>query len=575
MKDIFTIIENFRWVLKMLNNRIKFLMAIALTMILISSFITSLIPKLIGNTIDNILIDKSLAYTSVATIGLLCILDIISEVIRKYIIESTATQTQKNLIVYASKHLIMLDLSWLNEQRSGGLNGKIQRSVEGAITLLKLVSMDFLPNIFQMIFAVIIAFLTNVYIGGILLFVIFLGLFIVIRQIHSQKGIRLSLLKAREDNDANIVELLTGIESVRVANEEERQITRIDSINENLRKVEMKHHCYMMFFDSLKKTNIVLWNIAILLLGILLVSLGSASPGDVVTFNLLFNNIVVPLQNIHRFIDEAHESSLKTSDLRNILNIPIDESYRTNNTGNSINKVDINAITITDLNFRYKEDNILNNINLEFERGKYYGIIGPTGCGKSTLLKCIMNLTHHNSGNIYLFGKEIKQISRKELSEYIIFMPQAPFIFNGTIRENILFGNRFETSDDELWESLNKSCLGKDINGFDGKLDFIINERGTNLSGGQRQRIALARVFLSIMKTQGDCIIILDEATSALDVTTEKVIMDNLLSSISPKTTIIAIAHRYSTLEKTDSIISMQAGYVHSTTTYNKMSSNL
>lgn len=570
MGDTLSIIHNFVWVYKPLSKRAKISLLIALILIIISSLIASLIPRMIGVVIDDVIIDQQAAYSAVMIICGLFLFDIIIEVIRKYMIENTATQTQKDLIVRTSDRLIRLDIQWLNSQRSGGLNGRVQRSVEGAVSLMKLITMDFLPNIFQMIFAVGVAFFTNIYVGIILLLVIVIGLFIVNRQIHSQKGIRLSLLRAREDNDSNIVELLTGIESVRVANEESKQMQRIENVNENLRQTELKHHIKMMFFDGMKRINIVVWNIAILILGIVLASRKVITPGDVVTFNLLFNNILVPLQNIHRFLDEAHEASLKTSDLHEILDLPIDSSYIIT-TDNRLAKADQYAIDIRNLYFSYEDRNILKDVNFDFKKGQYYGIIGPTGCGKSTLLRVIMNLVHFDKGNLYIFGRDIHTISREELSSQIVFMPQTPYIFRGTIKENLLFSCKKDHDDAELWWALEQACLAEDIKSMDDQLDFMLNERGSNISGGQRQRVALARVFLNILNLENDHIVILDEATSALDIVTEEVIIDNILTTVNEKTTIIAIAHRYTTLKNTNEIIHMEDGRIKEIINYHNL----
>lgn len=570
MKETLAIMRNFIWVYKPLAKKTKVALLIALILIMISALIASLIPRFIGNVIDHAIDNTQLAYTAIITIACMLLFDILIEVVRKYLIENTATQTQKELIVKISDRLIRLDIQWLNSQRSGGLNGRVQRSVEGAVSLLKLMTMDFSPNIFQMIFAVAVAFYTNVYVGCILLLVIIIGLIIVGRQIHSQKGIRLSLLRAREDNDSNIVELLTGIESVRVANEEDKQMNRIEDINEGLRQIELKHHIKMMTFDGLKRFNIVFWNLGILLLGLILASNRIITTGDIVTFNLLFNNILIPLQNIHRFIDEGQEASMKTSDLKDIFDLPVDISYKSSIEGKP-ELSDQYAIVMKHIYFSYDEKHILNDISYNFEKGKYYGIIGATGCGKSTLLRTIMNLIHLDKGEIYIYGRNINQISREDLSSMIVFMPQTPYIFSGTIRENILFGSKKDCDESKIWKALEQACLIDDVKAMDDQLDSVLNERGSNVSGGQRQRIALARIFLNAQNFDNERIVILDEATSALDVVTEETIIDNILASVGDKTTIIAIAHRYTTLKNTQEIICMDNGHIKEIISYHEL----
>lgn len=567
MKDLIHTLENFSWIYESLSAKFKLSLYFVLVIIMAGSFISSIIPTLTGEIIDQLILKSSSIIKTLIIIASLYFIGIIVEVIRKYIIERIGTQTQKNLIVNASGHIIKLDLNWLKRKRSGGLNGRLQRAVRDTVKLLKLIVMDFLPGILQMTFAIIIALTQNLYIGCLLLLVVLVGLYIVIRQIRSQKGIRISLLKASEENDANIVELLSGIEAVRVANEECKQIIRINNVNEDLRLKEMHHHIKMMFFDSLKNANIIFGNLIILLIGIYLVISGTISPGEIVTFNLLFNNVVIPLQNIHRFIDEAHEASLRTDDLREIMSEPLDKSYLTDNSIMITKKCCPHVIEVKNLSYGYKENTIFRNVSISLEKGKYYGIIGNTGCGKSTLLKLLMRLMPVNDGKIIFLGEDINTVSRKELSNKIIFMPQTPYIFSASIRENLLFGCQHGGSDEILWWALEKVCLKDYVAGLEKKLDYSINEMGNNLSGGQKQRIALARVFIQIMQKEDDHIVILDESTSALDVDTERIIINNLLELKKQNETIIAIAHRFCTLEKTDEIIEMK-----NTSTYNIIS---
>ena len=571
MKDFKQTINNFGWIFRFLTKKERHMLIIASTMILLSTAMLSIIPKILGDTVDKIATNDAMIWTGVCLIGVLSIFSLIFEVVRKYFIEVVSTNLQKKLVVSTSGHIIRLRIDWLNKQRSGGLNGRLQRSTEGAVKLLKLLTMDFTPCCLQMIFAVAMAFSINCFIGIILLIVVCIGIIIVKYQINSEKGIRIDLLRAREENDSNIVELLSGIESVRVANEEENQIQRIDCINEVLRKKEMSHHVKMILFDTSKQFNIIVWNIIVLSLGIYWAQLNIITAGDIITFSLLFNNVINPLNNIHRFIDEAHEASLKTDDLIGIFKEPIDQTYLTCTNNFNDGNVNNKALEIKSLSHCYGDNSVLNQINCTFEKGKYYGIIGDTGCGKSTLLKFILRLIPSTNNNVFLFDKEINAFSKEEISSLLTYMPQVPFVFNASIRDNLLFGASDHISDKDLWWALEKACLLEYVCMLKNGLDHNISERATNISGGQKQRIALARVFLKLKYNVGKHIVILDEATSALDNKTENTIIQNLLNIRTPNTTIIAIAHRYSTLMGSDAIINIDAGEIKEITTYNTL----
>jgi ABC-type multidrug transport system fused ATPase/permease subunit len=565
MKDLKLIVSSFAWVYSKLARQSKCLMIVALVMMMANAVINSIVPSINGRIIDSLLVGQTTAIKMLCMLALILLIGMVVEVGKRYIVEKVATGTQKNLVVESFDHILHVDLKWLKTQQSGGLNGKIQRSVDGSVHLLKIMSMDFLPNLMIMLFAVIVAMVTNPYVGAIILVCALVGIFIIIKQIKSQKGIRLELLSVREKNDSNMVEILSGIEAVRVADDESRQIRIVEEINEELRKKEMNHHKKMILFDNLKSLNIKLWYLVILLIGITLMFSNVITTGEIVTFTLLFNNVANPLQDIHRFLDEAHEASLKTQDLMDIISKPIDKAYSVTT---SCNKVFTsgNAVTINDLSFGYDNKPIINNLNCDMKKGDYIGIIGTTGSGKSTLISLMMRIWPIKNEKIYIFDRDINTICKNELSNYVVYMSQTPFIFRGSIRDNLLSGTKHNPSDEDLMWALDKANLLDFVCSLEDGLNHIVEERGCNLSGGQRQRLALARVFLKLKSNANEKIIILDEATSALDKITEKKVIDNLLELKGKDTTIISIAHNLSTLESTDKIIKLEQNAIKSLT---------
>ena len=168
--------------------------------------------------------------------------------------------------------------------------------------------------------------------------------------------------------------------------------------------------------------------------------------------------------------------------------------------------------------YQSKENEILalENINFSVSKGEFLSIIGPSGCGKSSLIKAICKL-EKGDGEIFIAGKNINSLTRKDISEIIALVPQSPFLIAGTIYENICYGMDKEVSLEEVEEAAKKAYIYDYINNLPDKFNTLISEGGNNLSGGQRQRIAIARIFLRKPK-----ILILDEATSALDNTSER-----------------------------------------------------
>ena len=201
---------------------------------------------------------------------------------------------------------------------------------------------------------------------------------------------------------------------------------------------------------------------------------------------------------------------------------------------------------------------MLRHLNLEIPKGFFLGIAGPSGCGKSSLIKVICRL-EQAQGEVFLDGREIDSLSRKDISRLVAMVPQTPFLIAGTLRENICYGLDREVSDEEMEEVVRRACLAEFVNGLPERFDFLVSEAGGgNLSGGQKQRIAIARVFLRDAK-----VLILDEATSALDNTTEKQIQQEIEKlRVGRGVTILAIAHRLTTLKNCDEIIVMDHGQI-------------
>lgn len=206
-------------------------------------------------------------------------------------------------------------------------------------------------------------------------------------------------------------------------------------------------------------------------------------------------------------------------------------------------------ITIKDVTFRYdNKESILENFDLDIEAGKMVALVGPSGGGKTTICNLIPRFYDYESGQIFIDDVDITTVTLKSLRENIGIVQQDVFLFTGTIKENIMYGNPNAT-DEEVIEAAKNACLHDFIMGLEDGYDTFIGERGVKLSGGQKQRISIARVFL-----KNPAILILDEATSALDNVTEYEIQ-KALEELSKDRTTLVVAHRLSTVKNSDEIV--------------------
>lgn len=558
------LIKVLKKIYKLLDTKQKLRFILIIIIMIVSAALAQMTPKAIGWLTDDILTKNEISFNKVIPfLVFILIVNVANEVIkifRRVLVEDTATRTEKKARGMVIKSLLMAPLSYFRKNMTGNIHGRLNRCLDGTIKLEKLLFMDFAPAIFNAIAAIITIFLTlPITLAMPMLLVIPIGVFIVLKQIKSQKGIRVELLESKSGMDGTIVELINGIEVIRICDSLDFETKRFDDKGEFLRAKEMKHHKAMAMYDCLKFINQAVFTVLVIGISTYLATKNIISVGAVLTAYLCFNQLLRPLEELHRIFDEVSECTVLATDFFKMVEIENDFSYlpiKTKSENKSTNEI----INMENITFHYSENEdkiILDNFNIDIEKGMYLGIAGPSGCGKSSLIKSICKLEKAD-GTIIVDDKNIDNLTRKELSKLIALVPQSPFLIAGTIFENITYGIDRDVSIDEVEEAAKRAYIYDYINGLPDKFDSLVSEGGNNLSGGQRQRIAIARIFLRKPK-----ILILDEATSALDNTSEKYIQAEIEKMKQENnTTIIAIAHRLTTLKNCDRIIVLNKGKI-------------
>ena len=558
------LIKVLKKIYKLLDTKQKLRFILIILIMIISAILAQFTPKAIGWLTDDILTKSEISFSKVIPFLIfILIVNVVNEVIkiiRRVLVEDTATRTEKKARGIVIKSLLMAPLSYFRKNMTGNIHGRLNRCLDGTIKLEKLLFMDFAPAIFNGVAAIITIFITlPISLALPMLLVIPIGVAIVLKQIHSQKGIRVELLESKSQMDGTIVELINGIEVIRICDSLNFETNRFDNKSEFLRAKEMKHHKAMAMYDSLKFINQAVFTVLVIGISTYLATKNVISVGAVLTAYLCFNQLLKPLEELHRIFDEVSECTVLATDFFKMTEIENDFSYLPIE-AKSENKVTNEIVNIENVNFNYSENKdklILDNFNIDIDKGMYLGIAGPSGCGKSSLIKSICKLEKAD-GTIIIDNTNINNLTRKDISNLIALVPQSPFLIAGTIYENITYGIDREVTIEEVEDAAKKAYILDYINNLPEKFNSMISEGGNNLSGGQRQRIAIARIFLRKPK-----ILILDEATSALDNTSEKYIQDEIEKmKLENNTTIIAIAHRLTTLKNCDRIIVLNKGKI-------------
>ncbi len=481
-------------------------------------------------------------------------------VLRRFLVENTCTRIDKDLCVRLVGHLMTVDLARMSREQVGSLHGRIHRCVDGFVRLLRISFLDFFPALLTGGFALAAVVSKQPIVALTMLGVAPISIALTVWQLLSQKGIRLGLMRIREAMDGTVVEQLTGLDYVRAANTHGQEVRRVEAAAERRRAGEIKHHFQMSLFGCGKALNEGFFHLLVIAVAVSLLVGGQIKAGDVLTFTALFLSVMTPLNEIHRFVDEAHESSLRVGDMLDMLNEPVDRSFHPAGPLEPRLAPDVPLFVADNLRVDYrtpdgKTRRALDGLSLTIRHGETIGVAGRSGCGKSTWLRVMMRLVHPSSGSAYLGGVPLESVSRESIGNLVGYVGQNPFVFSGTVAQNIAYGLEGATPE-QVEEAARRACLHAEILDMPGGYDAVVSERGQNLSGGQRQRLALARVFL-----KNPPILILDEGTSALDNISERQVQ-RAINAARADRTVILVAHRLSTLREAGRIFVFDDGRI-------------
>ena len=354
-----------------------------------------------------------------------------------------------------------------------------------------------------------------------------------------------------ENLNANLSNSITGILTVKSFNREKKESERINLSSNEVKSANYHAIRLSAAFIPIIRIAILFGFTATLLIGGFLALDGEIKVATYSVMLFITQRLLWPLTELGVIFDSYQKAMASFRRIINLKNTSptIDNGIKKLTSFNT-------KIEISNLNFEYvKNFPVLNDISIDINKGQTTAIVGSTGSGKSTLIKLILRLYDSTSGEIKFDGKNIRDLELDSLRNKIGLVSQDIFLFEGTVFENIAYGN-LDAKDEEVWEAAKLSESDKFINLLPNKENTIVGERGQKLSGGQRQRISIARAILKNPE-----ILILDEATSAVDNETEAAIQRSI-NTLKEGRTVIAIAHRLSTIRNAEIIYVLEEGRV-------------
>lgn len=498
---------------------------------------------------------------AVVTFGLIYLAAECITIIRRVVLDCIIASHESEIREYSIEKLLKMPVSYYSGCLSGEKTVQLNQGVAGFSQLIKIMCNDIFATILTAVCTLVQVFLNAPAIMvGIMLIYLVLTIIISAFQIRSQNGIRESIVGQKNALDGQICQSISNLELIRGMNAEEYEKKRLIPSILNISRTEKRHHRYMGSFDCLKQFCKISFQLVLLVASILLISNGKMSAGSVITVCLLFQQLVKPIDDVYRFMDETASSVIKAKVLLEVAASPSDEVFDIHSSDEDANGNDIRVedVVVTNpeknLSLAWYEDIVIPS-------GKIIVLQGPNGCGKSSLVRCLNRYYPHTQGKITLFGKDQGLFSQKQLTDMLCYTPQSSFFIAGTVRENLMYGIEREVDDEELVKALmNVHLVGTDHNDtvirIDPKeaLDCMIGEKADELSGGMKQRLSLARAFLRTPK-----LYVFDEITANLDKDATNYVLTNIeLHAKRIGAGIVYISHDQKVVDRCDKVIALQ-----------------
>ncbi len=356
------------------------------------------------------------------------------------------------------------------------------------------------------------------------------------------------------DINAVVENSVQGIREVKSFSNETIEQEKFSKSNNSFQLAKEKIYTVMARFHSGMMLLRELYYFVVIAGGVLLISEGSVEVYDLVTFILYVGIVLPPIDRLINFTEQYQQGTAAFERFISVMDTEPDIKDHVDARDIS---VDEGIVTFEDVTFSYESSPspVLEDVSFLIPGGKQFAVVGESGAGKTTLASLIPRFYEPQKGTIKIDGQDIAMVTQKSLREEVGVVQQDVFLFDSTIRENLLYG-RPEASEDEMIVAAHAANILDFINGLPEGFDTLVGERGVKLSGGQKQRISIARVFLKDPK-----IIIFDEATSSLDASSESVIQE-AFERLAVGRTSIVIAHRLSTIKNADIIIVLSEGKI-------------
>ena len=544
----------------------KWLFVLGLVFLVLSSLTNLAFPMFLGDMLDAAGGNATEKIDRIAYIlfGIFAATAVFSY-LRIYTFAHVTQNTLARLRQTTYNHLIKLPMSFFMNRRVGELNSRISADIALLQETFTTTLAQFLRQVITIVGGIgLLTYISPHLTGFMLLIVPVVSLLAVFFGRYIRSFSKRVQKKIAESN-VIVEETLSGIDTVKSFSNEAYENKRYSRKTNEVIDIALKGARWRGAFTSFIIISMFCSIVAVIWYGVHLMQQGEfLSSGDLFKFILYSVFIAASIGGMAELFTKIQKAIGATENLLEILD---EKPENINATEIPAENIISGKVELKNVDFAYPsrpDVKVLNAINLKIPKGQQVALVGPSGSGKSTITKLLLRFYDPVRGQIMVDDNDIRNWDLHEYRSQFAVVPQEVFLFGGTIRENIAYGNP-QASEDQLIDAAEKSYAMEFIQRFPDKLDTVVGDRGVQLSGGQRQRIAIARAIL-----KNPAILILDEATSSLDSESEDLVQKALERLMKNRTSLV-IAHRLSTIRNADKIFVLQEGQIAESGTHNQL----
>ena len=528
---------------------------VGLILIVIRSLSGLILPWQSKVLLDEVVPSKapSLLYNLIIIVLLAILVQAVTSFLLTRILSVQAQYLISELRAKVQKKVLSLPIHFFDNTKSGALVSRIMTDVEGVRNLIGTGLVQLVGGTFTAVISLIILIKLNpwmtlfVFVPLSIFGYIALRAFKYIRPIFRTRG------KINSEVTGRLTETLSGVRVIKAFNAEEQEHKIFEKGVDRLYQNVKKSLTATAIMTSSSTFLIGVATTGIMGIGGYYMMQSEMTTGDFLFFTLILGFMIAPIVQMSNIGSQLTEALAGLDRTEELMNMTAEEDDQERNVQLETIKGDIE---FDDVSFSYEEGKeVLYNINFKAPAGSVTALVGSSGSGKSTIAGLSATFLNPKSGKITIDNQDLSKVKLSSYRQYLGVVLQDEFLFEGTIRENIMFP-RPNATEDELQNAVKAAYVNEFTDRFEDGLETLIGERGVKLSGGQRQRLAIARASLANSK-----IIILDEATSNLDTESEALIQKSLKELVKDRTTIV-IAHRLSTIRKANQILVIEAGCI-------------